>query len=70
MNNTSLQQTFIIDFYEHYMQCDDCKKEFTPHTWGASVQVRQKAEHKKTFLFLEQLILKHNVHDKILKVEE
>jgi nonsense-mediated mRNA decay protein 3 len=32
--------------------------------------VRQKTEHKKTFFFLEQLILKHNAHDKVIKVEE
>lgn len=50
------------------MQCDDCKKEFTPHTWGAVVQVRQHVEHKKTFLLIEQLILKHGAYDKVLKV--
>jgi nonsense-mediated mRNA decay protein 3 len=26
------------------------------------VQVRQKVTHKRTFLWLEQLILKHNAH--------
>jgi len=26
--------------------------------------------HKKTFYYLEQLILKNNAHDKILKMEE
>ncbi|EGR30265.1 hypothetical protein IMG5_136460 [Ichthyophthirius multifiliis] len=70
LNNTSIQQNFIAEFVEHYGQCDDCKKEFTPHTWGACVQLRQKVEHKKTFYFLEQIILKNNAHDKILKVEE
>ena len=34
------------------------------------MQVRQHVEHKKTFYFLEQVILKHNAHDKVLKVEE
>lgn len=34
------------------------------------MQLRQRAAHKKTFFFLEQVILKHNAHDKILKVEE
>jgi len=52
------------------LQCDDCKQAFTPHTWNALVQVRQKVAHKRTFLFLEQLILKHNVLDKCLKVKE
>lgn len=32
--------------------------EYTPHTWKAMVQVRQRAPHKKTFLYLEQLMLK------------
>jgi len=32
------------------------------NTWKASVQVRQKVTHKRTFLWLEQLILKHNAH--------
>ena len=38
-------------------------------TWKAVVQVRQKVSHKKTFLFLEQLILKHNAHDATLQIK-
>ena len=34
------------------------------------MQVRQKVEHKRTFLFLEQLILKHNAQEKCIKIEE
>lgn len=64
------EQSFICEFAEHYQQCDDCKKEFTPHTWGASVQIRQKVTHKKTFYFLEQMLLKHNAADKVLKIEQ
>ena len=33
------------------------------------MQVRQKVSHKKTFLFLEQLILKHNAHDATLQIK-
>lgn len=69
-NNTWLQQSFVVEFFEHFTQCEDCKKEYTPNTWGALVQVRQKVEHKKTFFYLEQLILKHNAHDKVLNVKE
>lgn len=68
-NKTKMEQTFVTEFVELYMQCDDCKKEFTPHTWGAVVQVRQHVEHKKTFFLVEQLILKHGAYDKVLKVE-
>ena len=65
-----MEQSFVVEFVEVWMQCDTCKKEFTPHTWGAVVQVRQYVEHMKTFYLIEQLILKHNAHDKVLKVEE
>ena len=70
MNNITVQQTFPIEYVVFYQQCEDCKKEYTPHTWGSLVQVRQKVDHKKTFFFLEQLILKYNAHDKVLKIKE
>ena len=47
------------------LQCADCKKQFTPHTWNALVQVRQKVDHKRTLYHLEQLILKYGAHDKV-----
>lgn len=65
----TLEQTFDIEFTEIYTQCDECKKEFTPHTWKAMVQVRQKAESKKTFLYLEQLLIRNGMHKKCIKIE-
>ena len=59
-----LQKQIIIEFTVANLQCDDCKKTYTPHKWKAQVQVRQKVEHKRTFLFLEQLIIKHNMQEK------
>jgi nonsense-mediated mRNA decay protein 3 len=32
--------------------------------------VRQRVTHKRTFLFLEQLILKHNAHEKTIGIVE
>lgn len=34
------------------------------------VQVRQKVDHKRTFLYLEQLILKHNADRDCISVAE
>lgn len=34
------------------------------------MQVRQRVEHKRTFLFLEQLILKHNMQANCLDITE
>lgn len=60
---TILQQSFIVEFVVHTRQCDACTKLQTNQShWVACVQLRQKVEHKKTFFFLEQLILKHNAH--------
>lgn len=69
-HNTAMKQSFDVEFIENYMQCDDCKKIFTPHTWKSQVQVRQRAEHKKTFLYLEQIMLRAKVHDKATQIKE
>lgn len=63
-----LEQTIDVEFYEVYTQCDDCKKDFTPHKWKACVQVRQKVNNKKTFLYIEQMLLKHSAHKKCIKI--
>ncbi|KAI9902732.1 hypothetical protein N3K66_002084 [Trichothecium roseum] len=65
-----LQQSFEVVYMVHNQQCRDCQKSFTPAHWQACVQVRQKVLHKRTFLFLEQLILKHNAHRDTLNIKE
>lgn len=66
----SLQQSFEVEFTEVYTQCDDCKKDFTPHTWMACVQLRQRGDNRKTLLYLEQLMLKNEVHAKAIKISQ
>ena len=51
-------------------QCDDCQRSFTPHTWKACVQVRQRVDHKKTFFHLEQLIIKYKAHENCINIEQ
>ena len=38
--------------------------------WIAVVQVRQKVPHKRTFLWLEQLILRHRAHVDCVNIVE
>lgn len=38
--------------------------------WKAVVQVRQKVPHKRTFLYLEQLILKHGAQKDTISLKE
>lgn len=70
MEKTIVTSSFIVEYKVEWTQCDDCKKTFTPHIWNAAVQIRQKVNHKRTFLYLEQLILKHRAHAKALSIKE
>lgn len=65
-----MQQTFEVLYVVAGQQCAECAKSFTPNTWRASVQVRQKVPHKRTFLYLEQLILKHQAHKEAINIKE
>lgn len=67
---TILQQTFEVEYVVAYHQCPDCQKSYTHNTWRANVQVRQKVPHKRTFLYLEQLILKHGAHKDTINIKE
>jgi nonsense-mediated mRNA decay protein 3 len=68
--NTVLQQTFVLTLVVQTGQCPACTRLAAKNTWKASVQVRQKVTHKRTFLFLEQLILKHNAHKDTNSISE
>ncbi|AGO12638.1 AaceriAER299Cp [[Ashbya] aceris (nom. inval.)] len=70
MTNTIIQQTFEVEYVVVAMQCPDCARSYTANTWRANVQIRQKVPHKRTFLYLEQLILKHNAHVDTISISE
>ncbi|XP_059140421.1 60S ribosomal export protein NMD3-like [Physella acuta] len=62
MNGALLQQVFVVEYVIQSHMCDDCHRVEAKDFWRAVVQVRQKCDHKKTFFYLEQLILKHKAH--------
>ncbi|KAH8825013.1 RNA binding protein [Flagelloscypha sp. PMI_526] len=70
LTNTILEQTFEIEYLVQYGQCPDCARLAAKNTWKALVQVRQKVSHKRTFLYLEQLILKHGAQKDTIAVKE
>nr|XP_054754715.1 60S ribosomal export protein NMD3-like [Lytechinus pictus] len=65
-----LQQVFIVEYVVQGQMCNDCHRVEAKDFWRAVVQVRQKTNHKKTFFYLEQLILKHNLHVNCLNVKQ
>lgn len=63
-----LEQTIVIEFVVNTRQCEDCTRAATEHTWKTVVQVRQKVPHQRTFLYLEQLLIKHGLHENVQRV--
>jgi nonsense-mediated mRNA decay protein 3 len=64
-----LQQVFVVEFVVTNLFCDDCHANAASNTWTACVQVRQRVPHKRTIMFIEQLILKHDAHLYALKIQ-
>lgn len=69
MGGAVLQQVFIVEYTVNHHMCESCHRSEAQDYWRASVQVRQKAENKKTFYYLEQLILKHKAHENTLGIK-
>lgn len=69
MGGAILQQSFLVTFVVRNQQCLECQAAFRQGTWKSLVQVRQRVGHKRTFLYLEQLILKHGAHRGCLSIE-
>jgi len=70
LNGTILQQSFIIEYVVSNMMCPDCHKVEANMLWSACAQVRQRVAHKRTFYWLEQIILKHNAHAETTNIIE
>lgn len=70
MASTTVRQNILIEYVVAWQQCDRCAKVATGQPqWDAVVQLRQKAEHRRTFFYLEQLILKHRMHENVIRIE-
>eukprot|EP00371_Babesia_bovis_P002218 XP_001610865.1 nonsense-mediated mRNA decay protein [Babesia bovis T2Bo] len=67
-SNFVVEQSFVITFSIKSSQCDHCKRMYTPHTWKAMVQIRQKTKDKRHILMLEQIIIKHNAHENVTNI--
>jgi 60S ribosomal export protein NMD3 len=70
LKNTILRESFQVTYVVQTQFCDDCRRVEAKDTWTAVVQARQKVEHKRTFFYLEQLIIKYSAHSQIINVKE
>ncbi|XP_065868596.1 uncharacterized protein [Euphorbia lathyris] len=66
-----LEQTFDAEFVQQETMCDACTRvQANPDQWVASVQLRQHVPHRRTFFYLEQLILKHDAAVRAIKINQ
>ncbi|PSC72831.1 60S ribosomal export NMD3-like [Micractinium conductrix] len=71
LNGAILQQAFVVEYIVERHMCPTCNRQnANPNMWVACVQVRQHVQHKRTFFFLEQLILKHGADEACVNVKE
>lgn len=71
LSGAVLQQTFVVEYTVEPHMCPDCaRRAANPDTWTACVQVRQHVSHKRTFLFLEQIILRQGAADACVNVRD
>ncbi|KRH94383.1 NMD protein affecting ribosome stability and mRNA decay [Pseudoloma neurophilia] len=66
----SIKKQFKIFFKLRNKQCSDCDKVEAKQYWTSIVQVRQRSNSKRTFLFLEQAILKHKMYKDCSNIKE
>jgi nonsense-mediated mRNA decay protein 3 len=64
-----LQQECTVECIQAGQQCTDCARVNAKNMWMAAVQVRQKVPHKRTFLYLEQVILKRQAHAQVTNIK-
>ncbi|CAA0824810.1 nonsense-mediated mRNA decay NMD3 family protein [Striga hermonthica] len=69
--NVFLQQAYIVEYVVQDQLCESCSKvQANPDQWVAAVQLRQHVSHRRTFFYLEQLILKHDAARNAIKIKQ
>lgn len=69
LGGVTLQQVFIVEYTIANQMCTDCHRTEAKDYWQSLVQIRQRCDNKKTFFYLEQLILKHKAHENTLGIK-
>ncbi|KAL7053749.1 hypothetical protein AAHC03_026837 [Spirometra sp. Aus1] len=59
--NTLVEQRAILYFTMQPSQCSECTRIAAKDYWNACVQIRQRVDHQRTLLYLEQILLRKNI---------
>jgi nonsense-mediated mRNA decay protein 3 len=71
LNGAILEQSYVVEYVQQDHMCEACMKvQANPDQWVAAVQLRQHVSHRRTFFYLEQLILKHDAAARAIKIKQ
>ncbi|KAF2290505.1 hypothetical protein GH714_014162 [Hevea brasiliensis] len=71
LNGVVLEQAYVVEYFQQESMCETCSRiQANPEQWVASVQLRQHVSHRRTFFYLEQLILKHDAAVHAIKIKQ
>ncbi|KAF5190562.1 60S ribosomal export protein NMD3 [Thalictrum thalictroides] len=71
LNGVKLEQAYIVEYVQTDHMCESCSRvQANPDQWVAAVQLRQHVSHRRTFFYLEQLILKHDAAIRAIKIKQ
>ncbi|KAK9282529.1 hypothetical protein L1049_005449 [Liquidambar formosana] len=71
LNGAILEQAYIVEYVLQDHMCESCSRvQANPDQWVASVQLRQHVSHRRTFFYLEQLILKHDAAAHAIRIKQ
>ncbi|KAM7267880.1 hypothetical protein ACFE04_010046 [Oxalis oulophora] len=71
LHGAILDQTYLVEYVVQDHMCEACSRvQANPDQWVAAVQLRQHVSHRRTFFYLEQLILKHDAAARAIKIKQ
>lgn len=71
LNGAVLEQAYIVEYVQQEHLCESCSRiQANPDQWVAAVQLRQHVPHRRTFFYLEQLILRHDAAVRAIKIKQ
>lgn len=65
-----VEQCCTLKYAIRNLQCPECARVEAKQHWKAIVQLRQRPHHRRTFLYIEQLVLKHRAHVATSNIKE
>ncbi|XP_013614629.1 PREDICTED: 60S ribosomal export protein NMD3-like [Brassica oleracea var. oleracea] len=71
LNGAVLEQSYPVEYTVRDNLCESCSRfQANPDQWVASVQLRQHVSHRRSFFYLEQLILRHDAASRAVRIKQ